>query len=399
MTIQAGQKVTAAYKVQSALGSAASGSGGTGIRYSQGTPGMEYERTTIENDESRSDGMSTKGRLGSGRSNGSYTKNLMVGDSNDWIEAILRGTFVAETTLTEASGSLTSITTTTSTIVNGGGSWLTSGVRKGDKVKLGGHSTAANNGKWLRVLNVTASTITVPANSLTLNAVADTSFSLVIAKTCVNGTTERYYTLDQHDQDADITELFTDVKVCKMEIAFQADSNVKITFTLAGLAGAEQPTGASSPVLTSPTYTTTLPLVLSDGTIRINGTDYSVITGGSIVIDCGGQAPATNALNPADVYLDNAKVNGSFTCHKQDSAFFAAHRAETLVDLFFDFVEGNDADPKDFASFYIGNVTLGKASGAMGNTGPRSITVPWFGGKDEAGGANVATMLKYSTSV
>jgi hypothetical protein len=397
--IQTGQNVTVSWKAQGGLGSPASGAGGKGVRFNKGSPGLEFEQAVIENDESRSDGMSTKGRLGSGVSQGSFTKNLMVGDSNEWLAGILRNTAVATFDITQASvlggsAAVTSITTTTSTIVGAAGSFLLQGLRKGMKIKLTGQSTAANNGKWFRVVNVTATVITVAGTPLTADAVADSSFTITVAKTITNGTTEQYGSVEQWDQIISVSELFTDVKVTKMELSWSADGNATVTFTFMGLDG--QTTGAQ--VLTGPTYTTTLPLVLADGTVRINGIDYTVITDLKLTLDCGGSTGPTNSTTRPDVFLDNMKVSGSFQAHKQDSAFFAAARAETTVDIFVDFVE-READPKDFISFYLGNVTLGKASAPVGNTGPRTLSVPFFSGKDEAGGANAATMVMVSTSV
>jgi hypothetical protein len=397
--IQSGQNVIASYKVQSALGTPSSGAGGTGIRFLAGSPGMDFDRAVIENQESRRDGMSTKGRLGSRRVPLTYNKNLMVGDSNDWIQAALRGTFVAQFDLTEASGGLTSITTTTTTIVNGGGSWLTGLVEKGDMVKLTGHSTAGNNGKWMRVLGVTASTITLPTASLTLNAVADTSFTLTVAKRCIQGATpvERYFTIDEYDQDLDLSTTAEDCKVGRMEIGWQADQNASINFGLLGLDAVPYASGAS-PVLTSPTYSTSGPLTLVDGIIRFAGEDLDILTGLSLVLDLSPSADPTNATRVPDVTLNNARLTGSLTMRKKDLAYLTAARAETQVELFLLFSE-NESDPKDFAAFYCSNLTIQKASGSIGSPGPRSITVPIFGGKDEAGGDTPATMIKYITSV
>lgn len=397
--IQTGQNVTVAWKNQSGLGSIATGAGSKGVRFNQGSPGLEFEQAVIENQESRSDGMSTKGRLGSGASQGSFTKNLMVGDSNEWIAGLLRNTAVATFDITNAStlggsAAVTSITTTTTTIVGAAGSFLLQGLRKGMKIKLTGHSTAANNGKWFRVVNVTATVITLPTASLTTDAVADTSFTISVAKTITNGTTEQYGTTEQWDQLISVSEIFGDVKVTKMELSWSADNNATVTFTFMGLSGTTS--GVQS--LTGPTYTTSLPLVLADGTVRINGIDYTVITDLKLTLDCGGSTGPTNATTRPDVFLDNMKLSGSFQAHKQDSAFFAAAAAETTVDIFLDFVE-READPKDFISFYLGNVTLAKSSAPMGNTGPRTLTVPFFGGIDTAGGANAQTMVLVSTSV
>lgn len=405
-TLQEGQLTRASYKVQSALGTPAIGASGIGIRYDAGTAGMEFDRVVINNDESFSDGMARKGRLGSGRSTGSFGGKLSVGTWNDWIEAALRVTRTATFNITEAttlggSAAATSITTTTSTIVAAAGSWILQGVQKGMKVKLANHSTAANNGKWFRVVDVSALTITVDGTPLTLNATPDTSFTLAVAMYMINGNPPvgRYFTIDQYYKTLDLSKEFDDVRVCKMELNAQPDALVKITFTLMGLAGTAKTTG-TSPVHTDPvTYTTSIPLVLSDAAIRIGGVTYTILTGFTLTYDMGGSAPATNALNPPDVALDNAQISGSFTAFLADLAWFTASVAETTVDFFCDFIEGADADPKDFISWYVGNATLSKESGALGSTGFMPVTVPWFGGKDEAGGANAPTMVLVTSSV
>lgn len=390
---QTASNFSIAYKAQSGLGAPASGAGATGL-YVAPSAGLQLSKATIDNPTIRNDGQSTRGRHGTRKGAGAYEHVLGVGSADALIEAIMRGTWVAAAAITQAT--MTSITTTTNTIVAAGGSWLTQGVRAGDKVKLTGHSTAANNGKWLRVLSVSASTITLPAGSLTLDAVADATFTLTVAKTVSMGTTDRYFSIEDYGQDIDASEYGTDMKVCKIEISAQPDANVMITFTFMGL-DVQPMTGASAPVFTSPTYTTTLPLVMADGTIRIGGVDYSILTGFSITIDRGGDTPSVLAPTSPDVFLANAKVSGSFSAIRQDLAFLTAFRNETTVDFFVDFVE-NEADPKDFLSLYVGYATLGGNSKQLGASGPLVETIPWNAGIDTTGGDRVATMVKIATS-
>jgi hypothetical protein len=259
-------------------------------------------------------------------------------------------------------------------------------------VQLANHSTAANNGKWFRVLGVTASTITLPTASLTLNAVADTSFTLTVAKSIISPATptEKYWTIDEYEQTTQFSTLGTDLKLCKIEIRAEPDSIVKIVSTWMGLDAAPQSTSATA-VLTSPTVTTTQSLVMADGIIRIGGTDYAVLTGFSLTIDLGGQVPSVLYPTAPDVFLDNMKVSGSFTALRQDLTFLTSFRSETTVEFFLVFAE-NEADPKDFVSCYIANGVLNGADAqGLGNTGPRSVTVPWSAGKDDSGASDAAT--------
>ena len=393
---QAAANIQVSVKRQSAKGTPASGAGASGYNVIP-SQGLQLTKQPIASELVRRDGMSTRGRHGSRSSGAVYSSELSVGTFSEWIESVFRGTYVAAASVTEATAGLTSITTTTSTIVASAGSWLTAGVRRGDKVKLAGHATAANNGKWFRVVSVTASTITVAGTPLVLDAAADITFTLTIAKTVVNGTTERYNTVEEYEQDDDQSVSGTDMKIAKMEFSALPNKHINVTFTFMGLNATINDTGAA-PVLTSPTYATTLPLVMVDGTIRIGGVDYDVLTGFTFVLDLGGVVPPTLSTTSPDVYLGNAKISGSFTALKSNLVFLQAFDAETQVDFFFD-CEENEADPTDFASFYIGNATFSGYSSAIASDGPRTLTIPWTSGIDEGGSDRVATMVKHSTSV
>lgn len=390
---QSAANIQVSCKVQASKGAPESGSGADGYNVTP-TQGLKLNKTPIVNDLVRRDGMSYRDGHGSRSASAVYSSLLSLGTFGDWIVAGMRGSIVGTFDITEAD--MTSITTTTSTIVAAAGSWLTEGVRKGMMVKLTGHSTAGNNGIWLRVVNVTTSTITVAGTPLTLNAVADTSFTLSVATHVLQGTTERYFTIEEYEQDNDTSLLGTDMKLTKIDFDAQPNQFIKMTFTFLGLDAQPQASGAA-PVLTSPTYSTTLPMKMVDGVIRIGGVDYNVLTGFQFSLDLGGVVPPTLSATSDDVYLGNAKLSGSFTAHKADMVFFNAFDAETVVDFFL-LCSENEADPADFEAFYIGNAVLNDNTSAIAASGPRVQTVPWSAGKDEVGGANAATMLLYSTS-
>ena len=398
MPLQSGQNIAVYYKKQSGKGTPASGAGGTSLPFNDGSAGMSLTKQYSTNNQTRKDGQRLIQRHASRQTGGSYIENLGVGTQNDWLEAILRSTFTASSSVSETE--MTSITTTTGTIVAAGGSWLTdANIVKGDLVKLTNHSTAANNGKWLRVVDVSATTITVPANSLTLDAAADTSFTLTVAKTLVSGDTptESYWTIEQYFQDLDKSHTYTDTKVTKLELSIQPNGNILVTWTLMGLDRTSNDTGAA-PVFTAVTDTAVSALVMTTGSIRIGGVDYDVLTGFTLTIDLGGSVPAVLSSTSPDVFLDNATVSGSFTVLMQDLVFDDAFDNETPVDFFIVCSE-NETDPADFISFYVGNATLTAPQGPIGNTGARTLTVPWAAGKDTAGDGHAPTMVKISTSI
>lgn len=404
MPYQTASNKQIAIKRQSGLGVPASGAGGTGYNVLPSTS-LKLVKGSIANNVIRRDGQSARDRHGSRSSLASYKLPLSQGTLDPILEAALRGTFTPTFDITNAttlggSAAITTITTTTNTIVGAAGSFLLQGLRKGAKVKLTGHSTAANNGKWFRVVDVSALVVTLPAGALTADAAPDAAWTLTVAKSLLNAQTliERYHTVEEYGQDMDLSILGTDMKVSRIEFNAQPDALIEMTVTFMGLDAVGQTTG-TSPVLTSPTYATTIPLVMSDGVIRVGGVDYSVMTGLQWAWDMGGDIPKVigSPVGP-DVFLAPGKLTGNFSAIRSDLTFFNAFRNETQVDFFIDCLEPDLADPKDFTSYYFGNITLSDNSTGIAKSGADIEQVPWSAGIDDQGGASALTTMAISSS-
>lgn len=400
MAYQSKSNRIVAYKVQSALGTPSSGGSGFGLRVNSGSQGLRMSKQIIPNNEVRRDGMTSRGRHGSRMVSGSYIVNLALDELDSMFEAGLRGTWTAATTRTyDNSAGLTSLEVTdTNEITQVGTTTLLGVVYQGDLIKLGNMSTAANNDLWVLVVDVTATVITIAGSPLTVQA-ADTACTLTVARTLIqaNPPTERYFTFDEYDADLDLSTTFTDVKINRIEINAQPNQNVTVTVGLIGLDATANATGAS-PVLTSPTFTTSLPMILADGTIRVNGTDYADLTGFSLVLDMGGSVPAVLGPNAPDVFLNNAVLSGSMSGLRTDLDHWTAFDSETQIDFFAHMIEVGDSNPKDFVSLYVGNAVFDGADPDGFGEGELVETIPWRAGKDELGGDRAATMLKISTS-
>jgi tail tube protein len=400
MSIQLASDAQVAIKRQVAKGTPASGAGATGYNL-LASQGLKLAKGSIPNGVIRRDRQSKRNRHGSRSGQAVYKLPMSQGTLDPLLEAGLGGTFVATFDITNSSvlggsAAATSITTTTSTAVVAAGSLLTQGLRKGMRVKFTGLTDAANNGKWLRVLDVAALTVTFPTGSLVLNATPDTSFTMTVAKSLTNPQTftERYHTVEDFYQGITKGLLGTDMKVCKIEFNAQPEQLLEITFTLMGLDVQPQ----TSNILTSPTYSTTVELVMMDGMIRIGGVDYNVLTGFQFTWDMGGTVPKTLSTTGPDVILDQGKLSGSFTALRQDLVFFTAFSNETVFDIHLDVMEPDLTDPKDFTSFYFGNLTLSDDTTGIQQTGPMSESVPWSAGIDDVGGASALTTMLISSS-
>jgi len=398
MANQTNNNLIVALKKQAGLGSPASGGSGYGFRLAEGSQRLALTKQIIESVEIRRDRQSTRGRHGTKSVAGAYMGELSVGSYDPFLEALLGTTWTAAAVRTyDNSAGLTSLTVDSATqITQAGTTTLLGVVAKGDLIKLANMSTAANNGIWFRVTNVTATVITLAGGATAQGA--DIACTLTVAKKLFSPATyvDTYWTADEYEVDTDISYLGSDIKFNRLEIVAEPDKPIMLTLGMLGLSFIEQVTG-SSPVLTAPTFTTALPLVMADGTIRVNGTDYATLTGFRLAYDLGGQVPGVLASSSPDVFLGNGRLTGSVSGIRTGSTFFNLFRAETQIEFFAHMVE-NEADPKDFFSVYVGNAVFDGNDSQPGRDGPLVETLPLRGGKDEAGNPADATMIKFLTS-
>lgn len=393
--LQSGQNVSVRIKYQSALGSPESGAGAEELPLIP-SAGLRLTKTPIESPEVRSDGMTTLPRHGTRSVSGELGGVVRVGAHDTWLEALMRGTWVAAATITEAD--MTSITTGTDTIAAQAGSWLTEGVREGDIVTLTEHSTAANNDKRLLVLGVTASTITVPANSLTTNASPDSDFTLTVHRKLVNGITERYATIEEYHADIDQSELGTDCKMSSARIQTQADGTVTITYGVVGRDLSAQATG-DSPVFTDPTQYDGANLVATDAEVYYDGVAITTMTGLDLTIDLrASTAGVVGAATSPDVFSSNARVSGTISAFREDLSFLEDYIAESFPSLTIVLYEPESA-PKDFLAIHVPYITLTESPSApLGGDGPMISSFSFAAGKAPAATGADETMVKFSTS-
>jgi len=398
MAYQTLQNMVLAYEVQSALGTPSSGAGAKALRHV--TVSFNVERALIVSNVSRSDGQSNRPRLGSRKVVGTIECELSVGELDELFRALFRASAeTAEATRTYNNGAgLTSLTVdSTSQITQVGTTTLLGVLDRGDLFQLDNMSTAANNDTWFVAKTVTATIITVYGTPLTAQG-ADNACDMTIAKKLTQGDppTERYFTFEIYNQDIDLSERFTDVKVCSVNIRKSPNAPVSVVFGFMGLDGDPQAVGAS-PVFTTPTEYTGKSLVPSDGMIAVGGTVYTDLTAFEISLDLLGQVPDVLAPNSPDVFLANAVGRGSFSTLITDLDHLTAFDAETAQEIVFHMVEP-ESNPKDGMAFYIGDAILTSHPSPGGGVGPKVVPVSFAFGKDEGGSDRAATMMKIAST-
>lgn len=397
-----------AYKAQSALASQASGSGAL-ILPQAGGQGGRMTKAAVEDPIIRRDAMQIRGRHGSQRTSGSYNGTVSMGGLDPILAAIMRNTWSsADLTITQATASLASITTGTSTIVAGGGSWITAGLRVGDVIRLTGHATTANNSRNLRITGLTASTITV-AETLTTDASPDSSFSIVRAgRTLINAAAgslvKPYFTIEEHEYDLDSSEVFTDCVFSRLRISYGADGVLQTEINWTGSGRFETVSSGSAPLFTSPTEPSGLSLAAVEATLRVGTTDILDLTSFDITIDLQANAPVVTGPSKyaPDVFLGTQMVSMNMTALRKDVLDVADFLAENQLSLSL-YARENETAPEDFFSLFVPNFTYGGVdkSALSKQGGSRTVTrsVPnALIGIDSRGGAFDASQIKIQVS-
>lgn len=405
-TYQSQSNAVVAYKVQSGLGSQASGSGGTQLRVAGGA-GANLTKAATESNEVRNDGMRIRGRHGTQKTTGAWSAEASLGSHAPIIQAVMRDTWdVSDLALTESD--FTSLAIASNVITLGSGNPISLGLRVGDVIRLTNLATSANNSKNLRIIGLTSSTITIAAADTLTDETADTACTITRPKKIIQSGTlvKRYYTIDEYDADIDQSTVLTDFVWGSIKFSMQPNGLLLADPGGMGTGQIDALATGSSPLLTSPTATSGVPFSVVDATIRVNGTDVVDLTSFDLTIDIAPAAPdvfGSGAIKYSpDVFTGQMAVSMNLSALRKSLTYLSDFIAETQYSLHVLAVE-NESEPKDFLSIYVGNFTLGgntrsalsKAGGPLTET----ISIPAaLVGKDTTGSGYDATMIKFQST-
>lgn len=394
-----------ARKRQAGLGVQASGASAKVIRTTGGN-GAKLTKASTASAEIRRDGLSTRGRHGTQKTASDYNTELSLGSHDDIFQALIRGPWDTDV-LSVSQAEMTSVTTGAHTIVAAGGDWVEEGFRVGDVIRATNLSDAANNGRNLRLTGVTDDTLTV-AETLTVNAVADTAFTITRpGKRLINPAilTPYYDTLEEYERDIDGSTVLTDFVWGNGK--FSMSPNGIIMFDPGGIGTGKVDvlqTGAA-PFFTDPVATTSAPMSVVDATIRFGGEDLVELTSWDLTLDIQATAPDTFGSGQIkyapDVFTGALQVGFNLTMLRKSLQILADFKDETQYSLHILAVD-NTVEPKDFIALTVPNFTLGgvdpSALSKQGGGRTQTITIPpaLVGVDNSATGDN--SMIKIQTS-
>jgi hypothetical protein len=335
MAIASGIKKITTFKKQSALGTAASGSGGKEFRRT--TAEFNANRDMYESNEIVSHHMSTGSAYGLQKAEGTGNIELSPGTYADLMAGLLERDFASVSAISSLSLTIAA-SGSDYTITRAAGDFLTGGIKAGMVIRLtGGSLDAANVSKnlWVRSLTATVLTVRVlngtsmtaegPIASCTVTPIGKTTY------TPTTGHTTDYFTVEEWYSDLSKSELFTDMKVGNMSLNMPASGMVTGSFGFVGLGRSV----SGSQVLTSPTTTTTGTVAAINGFVQINGTVQAALVGFTLTVDKAAEnAGAVVGSNVgADVNTGRIRVSGTVTAQFDSTTLRDLVIAETVVPI------------------------------------------------------------------
>lgn len=332
------------------------------------------ERDTFDNPELVSHEQSTGVAYGMKKTSGKLAGILSPGTYKLIFAAACRSNFAAVTASTALSITIT-LNSGAWRLTRAAGSYITDGYNIGDIVQLtAGAFNAANLQKNLLIIALTGTIATVlPLNGVPLvneGPITAATFKLIGKKAVPQSTgqTNDYFTVEEWYSDLGLSELFTDFKWNKIDVALPPSGNC--TFSAEGV-GLLRTLGQAQ-VLTTPTAETTNSVATAgDGAVFANGTIIVNSTGATLSID--GNMKIGDAILGSNVASDVArgriKVTGTFMAQFSDQVISTLYETEAPLNLVL-ICAVDETASCDFMAFSMGRI---KVTGDPPDDGEKQI--------------------------
>jgi hypothetical protein len=354
----------------------------------------KMDRATFTNNEINPDQQDRGISYGNKKPDMKFSGLLSASTYKLFMGSIIRQTFVAGVAATAVSITIAGAGPSY-TVTRGTGSYLTDGFKIGDVIRLSvGVFNASNINKNLLITGLTATVATVVvlnATAMVAEGPIATSTVTVFGKKAVapvTGQTNDYYTIEEYYSDITKSDLFTDMKVNKMDIKLPGSGNCTIDFELMGLAR----TINASQQMATPSAVTTNPILTSvNGDVLLNGTSFANATAISISVEAGvAQAePVIGSNVGVDLTRGVTKVSGSISGMFTDQQIQTLYQSETPTQIVF-VASADQSATSDFISLNLWRV---KFTGDAPDDGQKLIvrTYPFTAEYNAAGGAGTTT--------
>lgn len=385
--IQTSRAVAVYYALQAGIGvPAVGGDPSLVFPFNEGAKGLSMSTQKIRSTRNVRNGQSRRGRHGSRQVGGSYPVSLSLKELDTPLEAVVRGTWDAAITIDQTTGGanlVSGITTTANSIVGASGSFLAQNLRADDVIVLSGHSSAGNNNRNIHILDIPNPTTLVTQETLTVNAVNDTSFSILRPKKLVNpaNPVRRLFTIEEYYAISDAAELFVDCRFISAKFSMQPNGMVIVELGVLGRdMNIRDGIVLPAPYFTAPVETPNIELTAADASIMLGG-EVLPLSGCEFTLDLGGSVDAViGSVLGRDVSEGNMKpITGTISIQQENLDQLADYLNETELKLNLHLVEP-EAEPKSFFDITLLNLTLDGSDKTLGQDGPLVREFPFEAG-------------------
>lgn len=405
MAIAQGISRQFAYKKQSGLGVAASGSGGTSMR--RVGFNLNVTKDTYENNEIVDHQQGTGFTYGIAKSGGTLNGLLSGTTWMPFLASLLRKDVAATSAISSLSLTIAA-SGSNYTITRAAGDFLTGGIKIGDVIQLSGGSLNSNNvAKNLVVVAIGSAavlTVNVLKSGGTLTAegpIASCTVTVMGKKSWVptSGHTNDYYTFEDFDNDLTLSRVYPDCQIGQADIKMPATGNVTADFNVVGL-GVCNKSGAQ--VLTSPSAAPSTEVFGAvAGAVYVGGTRYGTLTGMNLTINGnvtqGEAVIGSNVI--ADIQRGRIVATGSFTAVFDSEALATPFDNETATSLILVLADAR-TDAANTMAFVMSNVKISSTDRDDGEkqlVGSYNFTAA-YNGNGGAALANHQTILSIQDS-
>ncbi len=320
-------------------------------------------------------------RHGTRRISGDISGELSPKTYSDFVEAATRGTWAAQADVTQATGAMSSATLSVASnvITASAGSFITSGLTVGMVIRLTAGFVAGNMNKNLTITAITATTITVVGATLTDEAGPIATWTIDVPGKSVyipaSGHVNRSFSVEVNYSDIDVSELYTGVRVGRMQIGLPASGMSTMTIGLMGKDGSYL-NGANAPYFTNVTAPTSTGILAAvNGSLLVAGVAVGVVTGMELTLDLAPQSDAVvGSNNVPEIFLGTSNLSGNLTVLFQNTDFLNYFDDETEVSVMLRMDVDSSAN-SDFIQIVLPRIKFGTAGISRQGNGGIPITM------------------------
>ena len=367
MSLQTGIAVDVVHGLEAVFASPALSSSGTRMRRTSST--LALSKATNQSAELRPDYQVVDLRHGLRKVKGDIKTELALVAHDDWLEAVLRGGWTSGAVL--ASGA-TTITASGHAFTRSNGSWLSSGFKVGDVVRWSGLSSG-NDGRRLRVTDLTATVMSVAEAVETVSAGNGACSCSVAGRKLVNGVQSRSFTIEHAYADAGFSQLFSGCRVGRLELVLPASGFITATF---GVTGRDMTVreGIAAPYFAAPAAMASDPaLAAVDGTLRLGTKDIGVVTGLNLTVDLGltGDGVLGADVLP-EIFYGRTTVTGTMTAFVEDASLLKSFDGEAELGLHV-LLAAPGAGSSGFLALHLPRIKF--TGGSIGGEGEQGVPI------------------------